>query len=355
MSPGERPRAESVSPLRLLAVDDDPDYRAYVRVVAARQGWLVDTADDGDAALELLSNQRFDLLLVDFEMPRLNGLQFIARIRDDESLRNSYAIMLTARGDMDTKIEALTAGFDDFMPKGSSEAEIGAKLLATRRILARQQHLDVTMRRLYGLATRDELTGVFNRRFFIDETQRLLDAEVPVCLVLFDLDDFKVVNDSYGHLAGDRVLRDVGAAFHAGTRGADLIARYGGDEFVLTVTRLPLAAVERVAARLVETLSELRWESGAEPYGISATTGIASSALLPSPTVEQLLNAADRDLYKNKWLRKHPNETVADFESLPPRADIVTLSPLLSAGSDSDEPVPGLGIVNESVRRLWRD
>ncbi len=324
------PVADSAADLRVLIIDDDPQYRAFVGSVARRHGWSVSTAEDGLAALACLEQERFDLLVVDYEMPRMNGMELIARVRTADALRNLYALMLTARGDMETKIGALTAGFDDFLAKDASAEEIAAKLLATRRVLGRQQNLDVAVRRLYGLATRDELTGVYNRRFFLEEAARMLDGGVPVSLVLFDLDDFKTANDSYGHLAGDRILRDVGALFNSATRPEDLIARYGGDEFVLVATRVPLAIVERLTARLQRGIAELHWSAGPAVFRITATTGIASSSLLPSATVEQLLNAADRDLYKNKWLRKHPHVTAAAYHALPPRGDFVLESQPLS-------------------------
>lgn len=302
--------------LRLLIVDDDENFRAWARVIALRQGWIASTAADAESALGLLDREAFDLLVIDYQMPRIDGMELIARIRADDRLRNIYAVMLSGHADLDTRVAALTAGFDDFMAKSSSEDELAAKLMATRRVLARQMNLDVAVRRLYGLATRDDLTGVFNRRFFIEETARLLARGSEVCLVLFDLDDFKVVNDTFGHVAGDRVLHDVGALFHASTRSEDLIARYGGDEFVLITTGPPIETVEALAERLVTAIGELRWTDGTDTYGITATTGIATSALLDSPDVEQLLNAADRDLYKNKWLRKPPAETL-EPESLP--------------------------------------
>jgi two-component system cell cycle response regulator len=321
------PAVEAGPSLRVLIVDDDPHYRRFLESVVRRHGWLTSTAEDGEAAFAILGREAFDLLVVDYEMPRLDGMELIRRVRGDEAVRHVYAVMLTARGDVETKIAALSAGFDDFMPKSAAEAEIVAKLLATRRVLARQQNLDVAMRRLYGLATRDELTGVFNRRFFLDETAGFLERNVPLCLVLFDLDDFKVVNDTYGHLAGDRILRDIGALFHAATRAEDLIARYGGDEFVLVATRVAVPIVERLTARLVAGIGELCWSAGTRSFGISATTGMASSTLLPSATVEQLLNVADRDLYKNKWLRKHPHQTAAMYDALPPREDLVIRAP----------------------------
>ncbi len=330
------PGADSRAPVHVLIVDDDPAYRRFLEAVVGRHGWLTATAEDGEAALAILEREPFDLLLVDYQMPRVDGIQLIERVRAGEALRNVYAMMLTARDDMETKIAALTAGFDDFMPKSAAEAEIVAKLLAMRRVLARQQNLDVAVRRLYGLATRDELTGVFNRRFFLEETARLLERNVPLSLVLFDLDDFKVANDTFGHLAGDRILRDVGALFHAATRADDLIARYGGDEFVLVATRVPLTVVERLTARLVAGIGALRWSSGANDFRIGATTGTASSMFLPSATVEQLLNVADRDLYKNKWLRKHPHKTAAMYDALPPREDLIIESP--TAADDQPRP-----------------
>ena len=320
------PPSETTSTPRVLIVEDDPDYRRFLEIIVKRQGWLGRSAEDGEVALALLQREPFDLLLVDYQMPRVDGIQFIERVRSDDTLRHAYAMMLTARGDMETKLTALGAGYDDFMPKSAAEAEIIAKLLATRRLLARQQNLDVAVRRLYGLATRDELTGVFNRRFFLEETERLLERGVPLCLVLFDLDDFKAVNDTYGHLAGDRILAEVGALFHAATRTEDLIARYGGDEFVLVANAVTLSMVQPLADRLISGIASLRWSVGETSIGIGATTGVASSALLPSATVEQLLNAADRDLYKNKWLRKHPDQTAAMYDALPPREDLILKS-----------------------------
>jgi len=165
------------------------------------------------------------------------------------------------------------------------------------------------VRELHGFATRDELTGVFNRRVFSSETERLLAGGAAVTIVLFDLDDFKQINDTFGHIAGDVVLRDVGALFHRQTRPEDLIARYGGDEFVMVVVELGPEEVERIATRLMDEIGRLRWTERGRTFSVGASTGIASSLLLKNPTLGQLLNAADRDLYTNKWLRTHPDQS----------------------------------------------
>jgi two-component system chemotaxis response regulator CheY len=281
-------------------VEDDPTYRAWLVAVTRRMGFSVDAAPDGEAALERLTEQPFEIAVVDQEMPRMTGIEVIARVRAEERTKALYAIMLTGRAEMETKLRALGAGFDDFLSKAAPEAEIAAKLVVARRIAARQRTLDTTVRELYGLATRDELTGVFNRRLFIAEAERLLVARCIVNVVLFDLDDFKHVNDTYGHLTGDRVLRDIGTLFDHNTRAEDLVARYGGDEFVLCVPHAERKDLQRLVDRLADCVRALQWSMGDETFTIGITTGLASSREMPEPTLARLLEAADRDLYRNK-------------------------------------------------------
>jgi diguanylate cyclase (GGDEF)-like protein len=295
------------TPLRALIVDDDEQYRAFLKVMVRRLGFAVTTAGDGEEAVHLLRDcHAFDLMLVDCEMPRMNGLEFVAALRRDTACADTYAMMLTGRTDVETKLAALREGFDDFLVKSSQDVELVAKLGAARRLIARQRRLDATVRELYGLATRDELTGLFNRRFFFSEADRILAEGLEVSLVFFDLDDFKHINDTYGHMGGDRILRDIGALFLRGTRHEDLIARYGGDEFVMLVQKLRLPEVEAFAMRIAAEIARMQWAFGDDTLGVTVTTGYACSELLPHPTIAQLLGAGDRDLYKNKWLRRNP-------------------------------------------------
>lgn len=342
-------RAPSVSrptdpPLRVLVVEDDPDYRAWIVALTRRLGCSVDTARDGAVALESLTRNEYDIAVIDQDMPRMTGVELIGHIRAAENTATLYTLMLTAGEDMDAKLHALGAGFDDFLGKASSEAEIVAKLGVARRIASRQRNLDAAVRELRGLATRDELTGVFNRRVFIAETERMLSRGAALSIVLFDLDDFKQVNDTYGHLAGDRVLRDVGGVFHRNTRPEDLIARYGGDEFVMIVADLDVSHIEGLANRLVREVHALQWAAGgAEPFTIGVTTGIASSRLLAEPTIAQLLDAADRDLYKNKWIRKHPNERLELYEYPAAERAINLVLPMREHEENQDEAADASG------------
>ena len=301
--------------LRALVVDDHEGYRGYLATVIARFGFEVRECADAVEALQALRTEpRFHLLVVDFEMPGMSGLGLIGAVRAQEQYADAYAMMLTAREDLQTKISALRLGFDDFMLKSSTDEELAAKLSAARRIVARQQRRDDAVRELFGMATRDELTGLFNRRFFFAEAERLLGEGAVVNLVFFDLDKFKNINDTLGHLAGDRILRDVGSVFLRRTRQEDLIARYGGDEFIMLVANLAPEEVEGLTGRIAGEISAIQWTFGTETFGIGITSGFACSSLLENPSVAQLLSAGDRDLYKNKWLKMHPDEDPARYE-----------------------------------------
>jgi diguanylate cyclase (GGDEF)-like protein len=302
--------------LRALVCDDDPDYLAFIAALVRRHGFDVTRCSDGAGALELLAERSFDLLVIDYEMPRMDGLTLIGQVRDLAAHAEVYAVMLTGRDDVATKLAALRLGYDDFLTKGESELEIVAKLSAARRLITRQRRLDASVRELYGLATRDELTGLFNRRFMFAELERLLREGEAVNVVLFDLDDFKRINDTFGHLAGDRILRDLGSLFMRGTRHDDLIGRFGGDEFVMVVHAASPEEVDAVARRIAADLGVAQWVFDGDMIGIGVTTGFACSSLIEAPTVSRLLGACDRDLYKNKWIRKHPelDPTLYDYD-----------------------------------------
>lgn len=301
--------ASALPPLRALVAEDDDNYAAYLGVLLRRFGFEVTTTGNGSAALAAAREAPFDVAVIDCEMPGMNGLELIGSLRASQRCADMYALMVTAHTDLETKVAALRLGFDDFITKSTTgDTEMIAKLGAARRLVQRQRRLDLAVRELYGLATRDELTGLFNRRYFYAEAERMLAEGCNINIALFDLDDFKRINDNYGHLAGDQILRDVGALFLRSTRADDLVARYGGDEFVLVTAQATLAELMSLAGRLDDEIGRLRWTFNEQTGGIGATSGVASSTLLEAPTLATLLAVCDRDLYKNKWLHAHPNE-----------------------------------------------
>jgi two-component system, cell cycle response regulator len=320
--PPEHPSA------RVLLVDDDDNFRAWMSLLMRRLGFAVETAVDGVTALERLRTAAFDLLISDLEMPRMNGMQLIQEIRSTPRLSQQYAVMLTSHEGLDAKVAALTTGYDDFLTKSCTEVEVVAKVVAAQRMLARHRTLSAAVTEWQALATRDELTGVATRRTLMEEAGRCLAENRQIGLALLDLDDFKPINDNFGHLTGDRILRDVGALFLSRTRANDMIARWGGDEFVLLVRDLPLDDLAGACQRLMTEVESMQWTSGDVTFTILVTGGIAHSSLLEAPTLEQLLDAADRDLYAKKWLKKHPGEVQELYEYPGPNtASVVQLAP----------------------------
>lgn len=310
-SPGRR-RDDSDLPsnppsARVLVVDDDIHFRFWLTHVLRRLGFAVETAVDGVEAMERLRGWPFDLVLADLEMPRMNGFDLIREIRSTPALAGQYAVMITSHEDLESKITALSIGYDDFLTKGCTEVEVVAKIVAARRMLSRQQLVSVALREWQAMSVRDELTGVAMRRTFFAEAERHLAEQRQIGVAILDLDAFKPLNDTFGHLFGDRVLRDIGALFLRRTRAHDLIARFGGDEFVLLVCDHPLEDVAGAAERLLAEIASLQWTVSDTTVQVTASCGIAHSSLLPQATLEQLLEAADRDLYAKKWLIRNPD------------------------------------------------
>jgi len=311
----------------VLIVEDDENFSFWLASIARKLGLIVTTVADGEEALAALRAGRFDLLIADFEMPRKDGLELIAEVRAEEETRDLYAVMLTAHDELSVKVTALTLGYDDFLAKGCTEVEVTAKVAAARRILTRHRALDADAREWRDIANHDELTRVATRRYFFEQAERHLAAGENIGLVLFDIDDFKVINDQFGHLMGDRVLKDIGALFLRSTRNDDIIARYGGDEFVLLVHNLTIEETAAVAERLGTEISELQWIAGKSILKVGVTIGIACSALLAQATVEQLLAAADHEMYSKKWLKKHP---AADDQSSETATDVVLTTAVIT-------------------------
>ncbi|HYI10675.1 MAG TPA: diguanylate cyclase [Thermoanaerobaculia bacterium] len=318
----------------MLIVDDDPNFRAWLALLMRRLGFAVEVALDGVDALEILRVSAFDLVISDYDMPRMNGIDLIREIRETPQLANQYTVMLTAYDDLDSKVSALTTGYDDFLTKSCTEVEVMAKAIAAKRMLARNRQISAAANEWQALATRDELTGVATRRTLIDEAARSLAEGRTIGVALLDLDDFKPVNDTFGHLTGDRILRDIGALFLSRTRSHDLIARYGGDEFVLLVRDLPLEDLTGAADRLTAEVESLQWTSGEVMFTMKVTSGVAHSLLIPNATLDQLLEAADRDLYAKKWLKKHPGAR-PDLYEYPAATQNAAVVPLPTADSNA--------------------
>jgi two-component system, cell cycle response regulator len=302
----------------VLVVDDDADARERICRTLSRTGAVCRVASDGEEALAMLERGACDLLVVDYMMPRLNGFDLIRRVRATGKFAGVHAILVTAVEDDDTKVAAFSLGYDAYIPKSVSGDEFSARFEAALRLVRRQKALDSQNRELYDLAIHDELTGIYNRRrLFAAAEEALLRPNALVTLVLFDLDSFKEINDGFGHVVGDQVLSDVGAALAKRTRKNDTVARYGGDEFAMLMIDATKGDIEATIGRICDEVEGLRWTFGTTPVSIGVTTGTSFAVGGTGTSLVTLLATADSDLYRNKIARR--KETPQVIRAFPPR------------------------------------
>lgn len=285
-------------PIRILAVDDDEAYLRYLRLVLSRAGFTIDVVTSGEAALDRVRREpRIDILLIDLAMPGIDGIETVRRMQQD-GLTALYTILLTANSGTETKLRALNSGLDDYLGKASSESEIIAKLRSAARRVEMEHRLAVANEELQTLALTDELTGIANRRALFRSGEQILRAGRSLSVVLFDLDRFKEINDTYGHLAGDRILAGVASTMKTYTRYGDIIGRYGGDEFFLLLPDTGPEEGRQIAERLMSNVRQLRWTLIDTVVSINAQYGVAGSGT--DSSISELLAVCDQMLYRGK-------------------------------------------------------
>jgi diguanylate cyclase (GGDEF)-like protein len=285
--------------------------RAMVRQQLEAQGHRVIEASDGAEALTLCRASKPDVVLLDVEMPVLDGYGVLKAIKGDPDLALIPIVFLTAREDTESVVHALELGAHDYLRKPFEPAELRARISAALRVKWLQDELQRRNEELDRLSRIDSLTGLANRRHIVHECARLFAAsrrrDEPVGACMLDVDHFKKINDTWGHPAGDAVLIAVAARIQAAIRAEDLVGRWGGEEFlVLLVAGSPetvLLVGERARAALAETPVAL--PDGTE-VTVTASVGCASAR---SGGPEELIARADRALYEAKHAGR--NRTLA--------------------------------------------
>jgi diguanylate cyclase (GGDEF)-like protein len=278
----------------VLVVDDDPDKRNLLKVALAMEGYHVRTSNNGQEALLAIESYQPDLIITDVMMPELNGYELARRVRENPNTRFIPIILQSA-----TRIEAedvrlgAAVGALGFI---TDPTGLDLLLSRTRTLLDFKSYLDACEEAAFT----DHLTGLANRRHF----ERQLSREIartsryshPFCLLLLDIDDFKRVNDSFGHEAGDEAIRRLAKTLQEGIRGIDLAARIGGDEFAVILTETDVTRGLEVAERLRQAVAaaEIRMVGT-----ISASVGVAESPSCAQTTTE-LQVCADAALYEAK-------------------------------------------------------
>jgi diguanylate cyclase (GGDEF)-like protein len=285
--------------MRILIAEDQPTSALFLRHTLERIGHEAVIAPDGEQAWRIVRGGETPLLISDWEMPQLDGLDLCRRIRAQRGDRYTYIILLTSRDRREDKLVGLRAGADDFLTKPPDPAELAVRLEIAGRILNVHEQLALKNAQLVELATVDELTGAKNRRRFREDLE-LLFAQAdrqgaPLSILMLDIDHFKLYNDTFGHLAGDDVLRRVGTILQSTVRAHDVVARYGGEEFVVLMPATEATEALEVAERLRSAIAYQPWPL----RKVTASLGAATTGR-GTPNAPALLDQADRALYQAK-------------------------------------------------------
>lgn len=289
--------------LTVLVADDSEVSRQSVQHALATEQYRVLAAVSGREALDLFATHRPAVVITDWLMPDLSGLELCQRIREESQDSYAYIILLTVLTDKSKVVKGLEAGADDYLTKPFHPEELLARVRAGLRIVKLQRQLEAKNRRLGEMARDDALTGILNRRAMLDWAESQLHGAKryghSVWIVMADLDHFKLVNDTYGHDAGDTVLTRFAQILKVNIRQSDNCGRLGGEEFLLVMTHLDADGLRVVVERIRQQFAVQRFSSHSESFVVTASFG-AAMAEAEAPDLRRLLMKADAALYAAK-------------------------------------------------------
>ncbi len=285
----------------VLIADDSLVIRAVVRDGLEDEGYRVVEAVDGSSALDQCRQEPPDVVLLDIEMPGLDGYQVLAALKLDAQLRDIPVVFLTSRSGTDDIVAGLRGGAHDYLKKPFEPAELLARVGSAVHIKMLQDQLRTRNAELDLLGRTDVLTGLYNRRH-LDEVllREHRDASRhgdPLSVLLFDLDHFKQVNDGYGHPAGDLVLRAFADRVSGAIRVGDIAGRWGGEEFVVVLPRTSLPGAIQVAERIRLATRATSVRVGTTEIAMTVSGGCAEG---PGDSADALVDLADTCMYRAK-------------------------------------------------------
>jgi len=295
---------EAVPKLCVLVVDDSPVYRKLVEHALEDEAYSPVFAKNGSEALELYVQHAPSIVITDWMMPDFSGLELCEQIRADLVHPYTYIIVLTSISEKDNVVKGLAAGADDYLTKPFDPGELLARIGVGRRTIDLHREIDGKNKLLEEMAHTDPLTALPNRRAIEEWAGRQLRGAArhnySLWVVHADLDSFKNINDSYGHDAGDRVLKEFGAILKEFTRASDISGRMGGDEFLLVLTHVDEAHIRKTVERLRERFGSKKFDFGGKSVSVTASFGVRGFQGKEPPEFSLMVREADKALYAAK-------------------------------------------------------
>ena len=293
----------------ILLVEDNTFQARETKNYLENSGYEVIVAGNGKSAIKAAKTQDIELILLDRNLPDMDGSEVCRWLRLNKDTKIIPIIMLTVKGSVMERVDGLEAGADDYLPKPYNEIELNARIYACLRtkslrdeLKEKNRQLEDVLSKVELLAVTDPLTELYNRRHFgiiiRKEFAGTLRYNSPISCLMIDVDHFKSINDMHGHSAGDIVLKEIAQLIKKCLRKVDTLARWGGEEFAVLLPRTKKEDAFIVASRILGAISEYRFP-GVEKE-ITVSIGIASIPDLSFDTAEKLINASDIALYEAK-------------------------------------------------------
>jgi two-component system, cell cycle response regulator len=303
-------------PIRVLVADDSAISRKLVEHALSEKRYSLVFAKTGREAVDLFAEHQPALVIVDWIMPDLSGIEICKHIRSKKQANYTYIILLTGMSDTERLVEGLAAGADDYLTKPFQPKELIARVGVCLRIMELQRKIEVKNALLKELAITDPLTNLPNRRGIEDWAVRQLSGaaryEFSFWVALADLDHFKTVNDTYGHDAGDTVLKAFSQILKSKSRRSDICGRIGGEEFLFILTHATKEDAIRVVECIRAEFEGSKFIFNGNSLAVTASFGLAGFAGSPAPDFSKLVAQADLALYSAKRLGRNRVEVTED-------------------------------------------
>jgi len=310
--------------MKILIADDDPVSSRLLDRLLVKWGYEVIAAHDGTEAWEVLQAENAPrVALLDWIMPGIDGLEICRRVRARSSQPYVYIMLLTANDKVGNLVEGLESGADDYLTKPFHPQELKARLRVGLRMLDLESRLVEARESLRFKASHDSLTTIWNRGAIIEMLERELSRArrdgSSVGILLADIDHFKRVNDTRGHLVGDEVLRAVTGRLKGEVRSYDSVGRYGGEEFLIVLPGCDNPKLSTKAERLVKVVERSSIGTSTGTVAVTISIGGIASGDCPHADVNKLLLAADTALYRAKVSGRNRSEMalLSDMEVVP--------------------------------------
>lgn len=312
----------------ILIADDDIITQKMIQKMFTRKGYPVVSVSDGLEAWELMQERYFPIVLTDWHMPKMNGIELCQKIREANFPGYVFTILLTSRDSKADIIKGLEAGADDYLTKPLDYHELTARLKAAERILSLERSLQESneslkkaLEEIKVLSITDALTGAFNRRYMLEymevELKRSKRYDHSFSFIMCDLDHFKTVNDTFGHETGDKVLIDFVKSLKEVIRDdLDLVFRYGGEEFAVVLPVTNISEAKILAERLRIHIENKKIKIKDKTIQITASFGIYGyePGMDNDLTIKTIINAADKFMYRAKTNGRNRIEGGRDLE-----------------------------------------